>query len=145
MLKNTDLSQGRFYGQYVKFEEVKIAYRELLSAVLAFLYFAPKFPCSLVRINCDNQNVVSWLNKSRCSKKLGHRLLSVIELMNLKYNLKVTSFFIKSSSNTSAGLLSRGKIPSWLKLRGKRQIVDISKIEKFLSNPITFWKNALSV
>ena len=48
-----------FFGRKIKFEDVKIAYRELLSAVIAFLCFAPHSPSSLVRINTDNQNVVS--------------------------------------------------------------------------------------
>ena len=145
MVKNKHLSGGRFYGKYVKFENVKIAYRELLSAVIAFLYFAKRRPSSLIRINCDNSNVVSWLNKGRCTKKLGYRLLSVIELIKLKYNLKVSVFFIKSSSNTSADSLSRGLIPEWLKSQSSRHIINMRKIDTILSNPISFWKNALSV
>ena len=121
MVKNEQLSRGKFYGKYVEFEDIKIAYRELLSAVIAFLHFAPRYP-SLIRINCDNRNVVSWLNRSRCSKQLGYRLLSVIELVKLKYSLKVKVFFIKSSSNTSADSLSRGVIPQWLKSRDSRYI-----------------------
>ena len=145
MEQNEYLSGGTFYGKYVEFEEVKIAYRELMSTVIAFLYFAPKSPSSLVRINCDNSNVVSWLNKSRCSKKLGYRLLSVIELIKLKYNLKVSVFFIKSSSNSSADSLSRGVIPQWLKAQGLGHIVNMRKINRILSDPILFWRKELSV
>lgn len=145
MVENEQLSRGKFYGKYVEFEDIKIAYRELLSAVIAFLHFAPRYPSSLIRINCDNRNVVSWLNRSRCSKQLGYRLLSVIELVKLKYSLKVKVFFIKSSSNTSADSLSRGVIPQWLKSRDSRYILNMEKIDKILSNPISFWKKALSV
>ena len=145
MVQNEYLSEGTFYGKYVEFEEVKIAYRELLSAVIAFLYFAPKSPSSLIHINYDNSNVVSWLNKSRCSKKLGYRFLSVIELINLKYNLKVSVVFIKSSSNSSVDSLSRGVIPQWLKARGLRLIVNMQKINRILSDPILFWRKELSV
>ena len=144
-IKNILCASSKFFGQHIKFDDVKIAYRELLSAVIAFLCFAPHSPSSLIRINTDNQNVVSWLNRGRCSKKLGHRLLSVIELMKLKYDLKVSVFFIKSSSNTTADLLSRGKTPHWLKNRGVRCTVKIKNIEKILTNPISFWKTALSL
>ena len=145
-MRNAHLSRSKLYGKYVKFEDVKIAYRELLSAVIAFLYLAPKSPSSLVRINCDNQNVVSWLNKGRCSKSLGYRLLSIIELVKLRYNLKTSTFFIKSSSNTSADALSRGLIPRWLKKQGKRLFfIDVGKIDRILSNPISSWKKALFV
>ena len=72
---------------------------------LPLIEFAPHSPASLIRINTDNQNVVSWLKKGRCPKKLGYRLLSVIELMKLKYNLKISVAYIRSSANTSADLL----------------------------------------
>ena len=145
MVGNVYLSRSKFCGKYVRFEEVKIAYRELLSAVIAFLYFAPKSPSSFVQINCDNQNVVSWLNKGRCPKKLGYRLLSIIELVKLKYNLKTSTFYIKSSCNSSADALSRGQIPRWLKIRGKRVHIDMEKIDRILLNPILSWKKALLV
>ena len=132
MVQNEYLSEGTFYGKYVEFEEVKIAYRELLSAVIAFLYFAPKSPSSLIHINYDNSNVVSWLNKSRCSKKLGYRLLSVIELIKLKYNLQVSVVFTKSSSNSSTDSLSRGVIPKWLKAPGLRLIVNMTLVRSLV-------------
>ena len=145
MIRNTDCSKSKFFQHEIKFNKAKIAYRELLSVVIAFLIFAPLTPSSLVRINTDNQNVVSWLNKGRCSKKVGYRLLSIIELMKLRYNLKVSVFYIKSSANTSADTLSRGETPKWLKNRGIKYNVSINDIDKILLNPIKFWKNALSL
>ena len=145
MVDNSHLSRSRFLGHKIKFEEVKIAYRELLSAVIAFFYFAPFSPSSAVRINVDNKNVVAWLKKGRCSKKLGYRLLSVIELIKLKYNLKVSVSYIKSSANTSADMLSRGKTPRWLKTRGTKYKVALGEIEKRLLDPITFCKKVLLV
>ena len=145
MTRNSALFNSKFFGQQIKFEDVAIAYRELLSAVLAFAYFAPLSPSSIVRINVDNQNVVAWLRKSRCSNKLGYRLLAVIELLKLKYNLKVSVSYIKSSANTSADMLSRGKIPRWLKTRGTRHNVPLNKFEEMIVNPIAFWKKALAI
>ena len=145
MIKNTECARSRFFGQEIKFDKVTIAYRELLSAVIAFVYFAPFSPSSLVRINTDNKNVVSCMRKGRCSKKLGYRLLSVIELMKLKHNLKISVHFIESSKNTSADMLSRNVIPEWLIKRGVRCNVNIAKIDRILLNPIIFWKKALSL
>ena len=145
MVKNSQLRRSRFLGHEIKFDEVKIAYRELISAVIAFIHFAPLSPSSLVRVYVDNQNVVAWLKKSRCSKKLGYRLLSIIELVKLKYNLKVSVSYIKSSSNTSADMLSRGRTPRWLKTRGTKFKVSLYNIEKLLLDPIKYWKKALSV
>ena len=83
--------------------------------------------------------------KVGAQKKLGYRLLSVIKLMKLKYSLKISVFYIKSSANTSADKLSRGVIPEWLRNRGVKLAVSIDVIEKILFNPIAYWKNALSL
>ena len=144
-MENSRFVRSKFLGHKIRFEDVSISYRELLSVVIAFIQFAPHSPSSLIRINTDNQNVISWLKKGRCSKKLGYVLLSVIELMKLKYNLKVSVAYIRSSANTSADLLSRGKTPQWLKKWGIRHKVIVEKIDEILMNPIIFWKNALSL
>ena len=145
MIDNARCAKSRFFRHNVVFEDVKIAYRELLSAVIAFIIFSPYSPSSWIRINTDNQNVVAWLKRGRCAKKLGYRLLSVIELIKLKYNLKVSVFYIKSSGNVTADSLSRGVIPRWLKQRGIEQIVDMKKFDNILSYPIKFWKKALAL
>ena len=94
MVRNKNCSKSKFFRHEIKFHEVKIAYRELLSVVIAFLIFAPHSPSTLIRINTDNQNVASWLQKGRRSKSVCYRLLSVIELIKLKNNLKVSLFNI---------------------------------------------------
>ena len=145
MIDNARCAKSRFFRHNVVFEDVKIAYRELLSAVIAFIIFSPYSPSSWIRINTDNQNVVSWLNRGRCAKKLGYRLLSVIELMKLKYNLKVSVFYIKSSANVTADSLSRGVTPRWLRQRGPVHRLEMEKIDKILSYPIKFWKKGLAL
>ena len=84
MIKDSHVQGSKVLEHDIKFDDVKIAYRALLSAVIAMIYFAPDYPSSWIRINTDNQNVVSWLNRARCSKSLGYRLLAVIELMKFK-------------------------------------------------------------
>ena len=145
MIDNARCAKSRFFGHNIQFEEVKIAYRELLSAVIAFIIFAPYSPSSWIQINTDNQNVVSWLNRGRCAKKLGYRLLSVIELIKLKYNLKVPVFYITSSANVTTDSLSRGLTPRWLQQSGIYQKVEMEKIDNILSYTIKFWKKALDL
>ena len=69
--------------------------------------------------------------------------MAIIELTKLKYNLKVSTFFIKSSSNTSADSLSRGQIPQWLKNRGTELLIDKEKVDRILVDPISCWKKVL--
>ena len=124
------------------FGDIFIAYRELLAVLLAFQLFAKRAPKSFVRINSDNSNVVSWINKGRCSKKMGFLMLSAIEFFKFQYGLKVKAFYIESKKNNSADALSRGSTPLWLKRRGVRVKSDIRKILHLLNDPLPFWKNA---
>ena len=123
-----------------KFVDIFIAYRELLAVLLAFQVFAKISPKSYIRINSDNSNVVSWVNKGRCSKKHGVLILSAIEAFKFKYGLKVKAFYVKSSHNTSADALSRGYIPHWLKMRGVTRNVVGKELSQLLTTPLPFWK-----
>ena len=69
----------------------------------------------------------------------------MIELIKLKYNLKISVFYIESSKNTSADMLSRGITPRWLSTREVRCDMQIEKIDKILLNAIRFWKKTLSL
>ena len=123
------------------FEDLFIAYRELLAVLLAFQVFAKIAPNHFIRVNSDNTNVIAWLNKDRCLKKMGFILLSAIEAFKFKFGLKVRAFHIKSVHNTSADALSRGHTPQWLVQRGAESSNDIEEIIQLLENPATFWKS----
>ena len=124
------------------FENIFIAYRELLAVLLAFQAFASIAPNCLIRLNSDNKNVVSWLNKGRCSKKLGFLILSAIEAFKFRFQLKVKAFHIKSSHNTSSDTLSRGGTPGWLKSRGVEQKINARQIMDIIFDPLPFWRKS---
>ena len=127
----------------VKFGQISdlfIAYRELLAVLCAFHCFAKFAPRSFVRINTDNTNTVTCLNKGRCSKKIGFLLLSAIQFYKAKYMLRVKAYHIKSDHNSSADALSRGRTPHWLNQRGVRTRVNIKQILSLTDNPVPFWK-----
>ena len=124
----------------ISFSNAFIAYRELLAVLLAFQVFAKMAPKSFVRINSDNSSVVPWLNKGRCSKKLGFLILSSIEFFKYRFGLRVKAFYIPSSKNVSADELSRGRTPGWLRRRGIRVSNDVTEIIELLNNPLPFWK-----
>ena len=122
------------------FQNLFIAYRELLAVLFAFHGFAKFAPSSYVRINSDNTNTVNWLNNGRCSKKVGFLLLSAIQFYKEKYMMRVKAYYIKSEHNTSADSLSRGRTPQWLKLRGSRVRINIKQILELVNNPVPNWK-----
>ena len=53
------------------FNNMHIAYRELLAVILAFQVFAATAPNFFNRINCNNTNILTWLNNGRLSRKIG--------------------------------------------------------------------------
>ena len=85
------------------------------------------------------QNAVGWLNKGRCSKKLGFSFLAAVEYYKAKYVLKVKAVYIPSSNNTSADALSRGKTPIWLEQRGAKEKLNLLELFRLLDNPKKFW------
>lgn len=117
-----------------------IAYEELLAVLLAFVQFAALAPGSFIRINSDNDSVVSWVNSGRCSRKWGFIFLAAVEFFKAKYQLKVKAFHIPSSHNSSADSLSRGRTPRWLKERGSRKPVNIRFLFELINYPEKFWR-----
>ena len=120
-----------------------IAYLELLAAMIAVVTFAPFCADKIIRLNCDNSDAVSWLQKSRCSAGIGFRFLTVVELYKHKYRFKISTCHISGVGNTSADQLSRGAIPKWLKMYGSRFDVNVHLLVDLLSTPLKAWKRVL--
>ena len=110
-----------------------------MAALFAFQIFGKYTSNCFIRLNSDNQNAVGWLNKGRCSKKLGFSFLAAVEYYKAKYGLKVKAVYIPSSNNTSADALSRGKTPIWLEQRGTKEKLNLLELVRLLDNPKKFW------
>ena len=75
------------------------------------------------------------------SKKWGFLLLSAIEVFKYKFGLRIKAFYIKSSHNTSADALSRGRTPFWLTQRGIELESNVKQIIELIVHPLPFWKS----
>ena len=124
--------------------ELPIAYLELLAAMVGVVCFSELCRGRIVRMNSDNTNAVTWLQKSRCPAGIGFRMLSVIELYKHKFQIKVSTHYIPGEANISADSLSRGVTPSWLKRFGKKCRVNLDKVADLMMNPLPQWKEVLS-
>ena len=109
----------------IPLQRLPIAYIELIAALVGISVFSRFQPNKLITLYTDNTDVVAWLKKGRCSAGLGFKLLAAIEFFKRKYALKIPVKHIPGIQNNSADVLSRGSVPSWLELRGKRLRVDI--------------------
>ena len=123
-------------------ERLPIAYLELLATLIGLASFASNYPKTLIRLNTDNSDVVTWLNKGRCRAGIGFRLRSAIEFIKRKRGIKLRAFHIKGEHNCSADALSRGTIADWLKKSGKRIYHKISDVYRLASNPMVAWQQS---
>ena len=98
-------------------QRLPIAYIELIAALVGISVFSELHPNKLINLYTDNTDVVAWLRKGRCSAGLGFKLLAAFEFFKRKHRLKISVNHIPGYKNNSADKLSRGSIPTWLKLR----------------------------
>ena len=66
---------------------------------------------------------------------------SAIEFFKRKHALKLSVKHIPGFQNNNADELSRGSIPTWLKLGGKRLKIDIHSLTNLVKNPLSFWEH----
>ena len=121
-------------------QRLPIAYIELIAALVGIAVFSELHPNKLINLYTDNTDVVAWLRKGRCSAGLGFKLLAAFEFFKRKHRLKISVNHIPGYKNNSADKLSRGSIPTWLKLRGKRLKVDLHSLTCLIRNPLRFWE-----
>ena len=149
MVKNTELYE--IFALYnrgshknlmnIPSSRLPIAYIELIAALVGISVFSKNQPNKVINIFSDNTDVVAWLRKGRCSAGLGFKLLAAIEYFKQEHTLKLSVKHIPGIQNNSADELSRGSIPSWLKLKGRRLDVDIKPLSKLIRNPLPFWES----
>ena len=127
----------------IPMQRLPIAYIELIAALVGISVFAKYQPNKLINLYTDNTDVVAWLRKGRCSAGLGFKLLAAVEFFKRKHALKISVKHIPGSQNSSADLLSRGRVPTWLKLRGTRLRLDIHSLTTLIKNPLAFWEKCI--
>ena len=120
-----------------------IAKQELLACVVSIFAFREAIQGRLVTLNTDSQTALSWLQKGRCSDIVGSNYLSVLEMGKYKAEAKVQARWISSAGNRTADMLSRNKVPGWLKRRGTKLSIDIKQITSFVVDPVEAWRQLI--
>ena len=138
MIKNTDLY--KIFALYQQGTQKDLMNLLLPRLSIAYIELIAAFqPNNLINLFMENTDMVPRLRKGRCSAGLGFKLLAAIEFFKLKYNLKISVRHIPGIQNNSADSLSRGSVPTWLKLKGKRPDVDINCLTTLIKKPLQFW------
>ena len=128
MVPNTDLYE--IFALYqrgtqkelmnIPLPRLPIAYIELIAALVGISVFSKYQTNKLINLFSDNTDVVAWLRKL--------------------YKMKLCVDHIPGIQNNSADELSRGSVPTWLKLRGKRLDVDLHRLTNIIKKPLHFWQ-----
>ena len=120
-----------------------IAFLELLAALLAVSCFSQKCAQRIVYLQCDNENAVRQLQKSRCSAGIGFRILAAVELYKYRFRIKVSARHIPGAANKVADALSRGAVPLRFRQNGIECHPDIPFLIDLMNNPLFAWKDVL--
>ena len=115
------------------YPQVPIAWIELLAVFLALSLFGPRYPKHLMTIYSDNTNVVAWLGSSRRSPHpTVCTVIAAIERIKYQHLLKLSVRYIPSSQNRTADLLSRNRVPTWLRYRGTRLHLPLTSLVRLI-------------
>ena len=87
-----------------------IEYLELYAVVVTIVNWLHRFKNQRIVLFCDNQAVVSMINKNTSSCKNCLALIKILVLHSMELNTRVFANYITSKANKSADLLSRLKI-----------------------------------
>ena len=91
-------------------EEPSIEFLELYALVAAVLAWMDRYKNKRVILFCDNQGVVSMVNKTTLSCKNCMNVIRLFVLHCMKLNTRVFARYVKTRENTRADQLSRGKL-----------------------------------
>lgn len=98
---------------------LNIQIAELDSIFLALSLWMDKLCNPRVVLFTDNESVMHMINKSTSGCSICMRMIRIITLWSLRLNVRVFCSHIGTKQNTSADLLSRGKINHFLAFQKK--------------------------
>ena len=99
---------GRWDGFVQKFEP-RIAYLELFTVTATVINWLARFKNRRIVLFCDNQSVVTMINKTTSSCKNCLQLIRILVFQSLISNTKVFAKYIPSKMNLASDYLSRLK------------------------------------
>lgn len=133
-------SHGLWGADFIRTFDPSIAFLELYALACSIELWAHLVSNKRVTIFCDNESVVTMVNNSTSGCHLCMKLIRMITLTSLKYNVRFFAKHIEGKTNVYADLLSRNKIKRFLQLAG--QEVTFTQLPQTLGPVnINWWKS----
>lgn len=113
-LKKVFYAVEQWDKEFLKECDPSIQFLELVALTAGVLLFSKPLANSTINLWCDNQAVIQMVNNSLSSCKHCMKLVRLITLVAVKYNIKYVVKYISSKDNQNSDLLSRLKIDRFL-------------------------------
>ena len=106
-------------NKFIAETQPSIAYLELYGLTIGILSWLKQYKNKRICVFCDNQSVVSMVNKTTSSCKNCMVLIRIIVLHCLHHNVKLKVAYVESQKNTYADHLSRMRYKQFRQLARK--------------------------
>ena len=106
----------RWNPDFIRAEYPSIAFLELYALAVGVLLWAENYANKRIVIFCDNQSVVHMVNSTTSACKQCLKLLRIIVLHSMIYNVRIFARYVHTKRNIRADLLSRLKLTSFLRV-----------------------------
>lgn len=107
--------------EFIRTYDPSIAFLELYAVACSIELWAHIVQNMRVTIFSDNEGVVSMINKGTSGCFLCMKLIRIMTLTSLKYNVRFFCKHVEGKKNVFADLLSRNKIKRFLELANPDQ------------------------
>ena len=116
--------QGAWSEQFLALNP-SIDYLELYAVTVSILLWGHKFKNMRIRLFCDNEGVCGMINQNSTRSKNCMRLIRIIVLKCLEYNLRVFAKWVQTDLNTLADPLSRYQMKRfWREVKRQKRTMD---------------------
>ena len=128
---------------FIQIFDPSIEYMELFGVCCAVFAWSKDLANRRVQVHCDNQSVVTMINKTTSSCKQCMILIRLLTLHSLKYNMRIFTRWVRGRINSEADTLSRLKLGKFRQLTKNKAMdkmptplpSELWQVSKFWINP----------
>ena len=131
----------RWDEQFILKNNPSIEFLELYAVAVAVVAWIHRFKNQRIILFCDNMAVVHMVNKNTSSCDRCLNLIRIIVLESMLQNVRVFATHVRSRANKYADLLSRMRLPTFLKLGRGRFESQATPIPEQLKPLEKVWNN----
>ena len=139
IFKGTNWFFGQWEPGYIQNCAPSIEYLELYTVCVRILIWADQLKDRRILIHCDNIAVVGMINKNASSCPHCMKLIRILVLHSLRFNIRVFASHIMGKSNNLSDSLSRLQFKRFLSLGGDKMNPEPDRLPALLWPASKIW------